>query len=396
MKNAKPWTAETGVANMSLRKKADGVLAEAKTLAMRVNSWADFSLELFGQDSGLITRTFPDEMERQVFFDSEQYQEVNDILVGLMKRLGVADGATPRREKSGRFNVRVPRTLHQSLGIEAKREGVSLNQLVVSKLSISLRHSGNLDLALVAQAFAEIHDGYAVDRIVVDPDYNGKFLRRCRQLGLPQSDFQLNHAIFNIRKSKKGRDQLGIVIPATTRKTEFRDFDGYQFASEIAVRVLQRTEGATLDRILCDPSLAKTFDGIAMKLANETVLKLRWAALNLRKTHRLRPISEEVTEYDLVSTGPVKSIDLSSLSDLPGLYAFYDETRPIYAGETERLRRRIGLHLEYGMPCVKIKEDEGLVLRTLVLPSANQTERVRWLMDFVNRERPLLNYQKVA
>lgn len=36
---------------------------------------------------------------------------------------------------SGRFVVRVPKSLHQSLSIEAAREGVSLNQYALYKLS---------------------------------------------------------------------------------------------------------------------------------------------------------------------------------------------------------------------------------------------------------------------
>lgn len=36
---------------------------------------------------------------------------------------------------SGKFNVRIPKSLHQKLSIEAEQEGVSLNQYVVYKLS---------------------------------------------------------------------------------------------------------------------------------------------------------------------------------------------------------------------------------------------------------------------
>jgi antitoxin HicB len=53
-----------------------------------------------------------------------------------MERFGVADGATP--QKSGKFVVRVPKTLHFALEREAAQEGVSLNQLVVAKLAMSL------------------------------------------------------------------------------------------------------------------------------------------------------------------------------------------------------------------------------------------------------------------
>lgn len=36
---------------------------------------------------------------------------------------------------SGKFNVRIPKTLHQRLSQEAEREGVSLNQYVLYKLA---------------------------------------------------------------------------------------------------------------------------------------------------------------------------------------------------------------------------------------------------------------------
>lgn len=39
------------------------------------------------------------------------------------------------KDYSGKFNVRIPRTLHRVLAEEAEEEGVSLNQLIVSILS---------------------------------------------------------------------------------------------------------------------------------------------------------------------------------------------------------------------------------------------------------------------
>ena len=42
---------------------------------------------------------------------------------------------TPSRQYSGKFLVRVPKSLHSRLAMQAKREGLSLNQLVVSLLS---------------------------------------------------------------------------------------------------------------------------------------------------------------------------------------------------------------------------------------------------------------------
>lgn len=42
------------------------------------------------------------------------------------------------KEYSGKFIVRTPKSLHRNLALEAEREGVSLNQLVVSLLSRSV------------------------------------------------------------------------------------------------------------------------------------------------------------------------------------------------------------------------------------------------------------------
>ena len=42
---------------------------------------------------------------------------------------------TSAENYSGKFNVRLPKTLHRRLAIEAEREGVSLNQYVIYKLA---------------------------------------------------------------------------------------------------------------------------------------------------------------------------------------------------------------------------------------------------------------------
>ena len=62
-------------------------------------------------------------------------QKIRDLINGAIRKQGL-QGATP---KSGRFVVRLPRSLHAALELEAQDEGVSLNQLVVAKLSMQMR-----------------------------------------------------------------------------------------------------------------------------------------------------------------------------------------------------------------------------------------------------------------
>jgi hypothetical protein len=116
--------------------KAAQVLHEARKLAGRVESWAHFSNALFDPGDGIVAKVFPSAEERRAFLKSPEYREVDRLLAGLMQRFGVADGATPK--KSGKFVIRLPKTLHFALEREATQEGVSLNQLVVAKLAISL------------------------------------------------------------------------------------------------------------------------------------------------------------------------------------------------------------------------------------------------------------------
>ena len=53
-----------------------------------MRSWADFSNALFGPTDGIVTKTFPTSMERQAFFDSEQYEAINVLMLTLMKKHG--------------------------------------------------------------------------------------------------------------------------------------------------------------------------------------------------------------------------------------------------------------------------------------------------------------------
>ena len=373
--------------------KANRVLEKARTIASESQSWADFSNKLFDGSHGIVSKIFPNEMERQAFFDSKQHEEINALMVDMMKKTGVVAGATPK-EKSGKFLVRVPKSIHTALEAEAKIEGVSLNLLAVTKLAVPLKtaKAPNVD-SLIVQAFNSIHEGYSPDWIILEPHHNRLFIDRCREIGMTLSDSLLNHYLMNIRKNPKNKGLLN----ATTKRSGFTDYDDCAYAAEIAIRTLQRTRGVTLDATLCDPTLRSQFDALALRMASgQTEVKLRCAALNLRKTHRLQPIDLSSGSFDLVSAGPVKRVTLSGIAKLPGTYVFYDHTRPMFAGETDNLHNRIERHLHNGLPEWLVQDDENLVLKLQVLPSMNRDGRLQWLGGFINQERPVLNYQKVA
>ena len=276
--------------------KSVEMLKSARRLAASAATWADLSNALFDPLDGLLAKAYPTQQERAAFVQSPEYQEIRRLIDDAVARTGLVEGATPR--KSGRFVVRLPQTLHGALEREAENEGVSLNQLVVVKLAVQLSNlaSGpHSQLALVIRAFLEVRESHSTDYVVADPGLNRRFLRRCRELGAVGTDFDLNWALFNARKSRYLTD-----LPKTKRYTVSRS-DEFDYASEMAIRYVQRhvqeeeKRDVSLDKIICDPDLAAEFDRIAGQLASGfTPLEYRWVALGLRKARRLTANAESV------------------------------------------------------------------------------------------------------
>lgn len=71
---------------------------------------------------------------------AELYESLNEAMEGyieikLENNLPVPTPETAEKY-SGKFVVRLPRSLHQRLAIEAEKEGISLNQLALYKLAL--------------------------------------------------------------------------------------------------------------------------------------------------------------------------------------------------------------------------------------------------------------------
>jgi predicted HicB family RNase H-like nuclease len=124
--------------------KAETVLKQAKRIASSCTTWADLSNALFDPVTGLVARAFPTREARSAFVKTSQYKQIRQLLTAAMERHGLVEGATP--SKSGRFVVRLPKSLHAALEREASAEGVSLNQLVVAKLSHRLERLAGVGL----------------------------------------------------------------------------------------------------------------------------------------------------------------------------------------------------------------------------------------------------------
>ena len=198
------------------------------------------------------------------------------------------------------------------------------------------------DRQVVTQAFHKVRNGWSPDRVVADPELNSQFLRECASLGATQSASILNRCLLNLRKASQ-------LSGLRSKRTSFRTQQDYVFASEIAVRFLERRDGITLDDVICDPVRATEFDGIAARIApGYTALQYRWAALSLRKGKRLRPepIGRAIQPVSIKQVR-ADELDVSDVPSTQGLYTFFAGSDYLYVGEAQNLRSRLKRHLDH-------------------------------------------------
>lgn len=375
------------------------VLREAERLARSLRTWADLSNALFDPMEGLVARSFPALDERKEFRKSNIYDQLHTLVEKKMEATGVIAGATPK--KSGKFVVRLPRSLHAALEREAESEGTSLNQLVLTKLAVQLDNLAGEKIGKIMQAFLEVRDVYSADKVIADPDLDRKFLRCCRELGLSGTDFELNWKLMNSRKAGNlsGLSDLIKTKPYRLGKV----IDDFEYASELAVRYMQQRKDVSLDQIICDPELAEEFDTYATRLAPGFLpLQYRWAAFGLRKAGRLGKKVDQIGELpELESFGRVRGLELGKIPDIGGLYLFSSQEKPIFASQTENLRHRLERHIKVsssGLPSwLWDVRKEPLQLEAAPLPGITRSLRQAMETLLVRQWKPVLNFpRKVA
>lgn len=117
--------------------KAKEILRFAEDRAKQSGDWVELHNALYGL-GGKATELFATESERTAFCKTPEYRRISKLMdtlpappvKGFAELVSTANGA---------ISVRLPRSVHAALLAEAKAEGVSLNQLCVSKLVAQLR-----------------------------------------------------------------------------------------------------------------------------------------------------------------------------------------------------------------------------------------------------------------
>lgn len=245
---------------------------------------------------------------------------------------------------------------------------------------------------IVKPAFLQVRDGWSPDRVVADPDLNRRFEAECRKSGFDAEVREYNQILLNLRKA-------GALPGLQSKRTSFPDQGDYLFASEIAIRFLERRDGVTLDDVICDPARAAEFDVLAARIApGYTPLQYRWAVLSLRKSRRLQPEPiGRVIQPISIEQRRAAELELGEVPTTQGLYIFFAGTECLYIGEAQNLRSRLKKHLDHS-------DNRGLArwlwehgpdevyIEWEVLPSATLT-RTRKAMEceLIRSRHPLFN-----
>ena len=115
--------------------KFNWILEDAKKHFNEGMDWVSFHNQYFSKGSKFLPKN---RREREEYLNSEVFNMVQDMAYELEKQ------QPPITEVEGKITLRLPRALHFALIKEADREGVSLNQLALSKLAISLNSANKI------------------------------------------------------------------------------------------------------------------------------------------------------------------------------------------------------------------------------------------------------------
>jgi hypothetical protein len=117
--------------------KARQLLEFAEERARQSAHWIELHNALFGL-GGKATELLTTESERTAFAQTGECRRIFALLDSLPQPV-VKDFGELLATANGAISVRLPRSVHAALLAEAKAEGVSLNQLCLSKLVAQLR-----------------------------------------------------------------------------------------------------------------------------------------------------------------------------------------------------------------------------------------------------------------
>ena len=118
----------------SIKARGEELVSFAEKLRDAGFNWVQANNALYGP-GGKYTELFVAAGDRTKFSGSP----ADKRLTAILESLPASTEPVSTASASGKLNVRMPKSVHAALASEAVREGVSLNHLIVSKLSLQLQ-----------------------------------------------------------------------------------------------------------------------------------------------------------------------------------------------------------------------------------------------------------------
>ena len=106
------------------------VIRVAEELYRQGPDWVAFFREVLGVE-GLVHKSYPTPDARAAFEQTDDYQQIQLMVAKLRER---GDDTSGSKEPTRVITVRLPKSLHEALRVEAHGRHTSMNKLCISKL----------------------------------------------------------------------------------------------------------------------------------------------------------------------------------------------------------------------------------------------------------------------
>lgn len=254
---------------------------------------------------------------------------------------------------------------------------------------------------IVVDAFAETHQGWSSDEVILQDKLNESFLASARgrmgTAGIAKTDAQVNWKLLSLRKAGK------LKIP-TTQRARANSADVSHIA-EMAMRTMLDRYSISSDHVMSDPEKRAEFDKSVREINSDVdVYDVRKAAFQLRKTRQLKPeliarIADWGREIKTYSIQQMKAKP-EEVPAKPGIYIFRDKTGYLYIGQTEDLQKRLQEHLDesHNLSLASyLKEHEELQVEIHAFDPKSRAREVRvrraYESELIASRKPRFNVQ---
>jgi hypothetical protein len=197
--------------------------------------------------------------------------------------------------------------------------------------------------SIIIRAFAEIHNGYSIDRTLADPLLAARFVERCQKLGVDAPHTAICRRLLRLRKAGG--------FPIRTTKKDELDPHPFLIPAELAFAKLRYRYDASYDDLLADPVVGKAFDDNVVKVGRSgDVVAYRWAALYLRKNVWSRRNSDvkksarlDISKAHWQHPGRLLEVRLDDVPNTEGVFSLREPDRYLFLSQSENLRAGVGI-----------------------------------------------------